>query len=60
MCIRDRVKVTDKSPQGVAFMTFHFKEAPVNRLTIDALDPVAKIPEFKVCSVKINPATSQE
>lgn len=55
-----KVKVTDKSPQGVVFMTFHFKEAPANRLTVDALDPVAKIPEFKVCSVKISPATSQE
>jgi len=29
------------------------KEAPANLLTIDALDPVAKIPEFKVCAVKI-------
>ena len=55
-----KVKVTDKSPQGVAFMTFHFKEAPANQLTIDALDPVAKIPEFKVCSIRISPATSQE
>ena len=31
-----KVKVTDRSPEGVAFMTFHFKEAPVNQLTIDA------------------------
>jgi len=34
-------------------MTFHFKEAPTNYLTIDALDPVSKIPEYKVCAVKI-------
>jgi anaerobic selenocysteine-containing dehydrogenase len=34
-------------------MTFHFKEAAANLLTLDALDPVAKIPEFKVCAVKI-------
>jgi formate dehydrogenase alpha subunit len=51
--IRARVKVTDKSPRGVAFMTFHFKEAPANLLTVDALDPVAKIPEYKVCSINI-------
>jgi hypothetical protein len=34
-------------------MTFHFKEAAANLLTIDALDPVAKIPEYKVCAVNI-------
>ncbi|MEA1995218.1 MAG: formate dehydrogenase subunit alpha [Campylobacterota bacterium] len=47
-------KVTDRSPKGVVFMTFHFKETPTNVLTIAALDPVAKIPEFKVCAVKVN------
>ncbi len=54
-----KVKVTEKSPEGVAFMTFHFKESPVNRLTHDVLDPVAKIPEFKVCSIQINPEISK-
>jgi predicted molibdopterin-dependent oxidoreductase YjgC len=34
-------------------MTFHFKEAAVNLLTLDTLDPVAKIPGYKVCAVKI-------
>ncbi|TET75242.1 MAG: formate dehydrogenase subunit alpha [Dehalococcoidia bacterium] len=55
-----KVKVTDRSPEGVAFMTFHFKEAAANLLTVDALDPVAKIPEFKVCSIQINPSISKE
>ncbi len=55
-----KVMVTDRSPQGVAFMTFHFKEAPANLLTVDALDPVAKIPELKVCSIQINPNISEE
>ena len=55
-----RVKVTDRSPEGVAFMTFHFKEAPVNLLTVDELDPVAKIPALKVCSIQINPNISKE
>jgi len=54
-----RVHITDRSPEGVAFMTFHFKEAPVNQLTIDELDPIAKIPEFKVCSIQINPSISK-
>jgi len=45
--------VTDRSPQGTMFMPFHFKEAAANILTNDALDPIAKIPEFKVCAVQI-------
>jgi predicted molibdopterin-dependent oxidoreductase YjgC len=47
-------EVTTRSPEGVVFMTFHFKESPANLLTVDALDPVAKIPELKVCAVKIS------
>jgi len=50
-----RVKITDKSPEGLAFTTFHFKEVPINQLTVDALDPVAKIPEYKVSSIRIKP-----
>ncbi len=34
-------------------MTFHFAESPTNQLTNPALDPVAKIPEFKVCAVRV-------
>jgi predicted molibdopterin-dependent oxidoreductase YjgC len=37
----------------MVFMTFHFKEAAANLLTLDVLDPVAKIPGYKVCAVKI-------
>jgi predicted molibdopterin-dependent oxidoreductase YjgC len=51
--IRLKVSVTERSPRGTAFTTFHFKEAPANILTVDAIDPVAKIPEFKVCAVRI-------
>lgn len=46
-------KVTPRSPVGMVFMTFHFAEAAVNLLTIDAVDPTAKIPEYKVCAVKL-------
>ena len=51
--VRVKARVSDKLPPGIVFMTFHFKEAAANLLTLDALDPVAKIPEFKVCAVKI-------
>jgi predicted molibdopterin-dependent oxidoreductase YjgC len=47
--------VTDRSPEGTVFMTFHFREAAANLLTVSALDPVAKIPEYKVCAVKVAP-----
>ena len=46
-------KVTDKVGKGVIFMPFHFAEAAANVLTNSALDPVSKIPEFKVCSARI-------
>jgi len=44
--------VTDRVAPGTVFMAFHFKEHPANALTIAALDPIAKIPEFKVGAVK--------
>ncbi len=48
-------QVTKKPERGVVFMPFHFAEAAVNKLTIAALDPVAKIPEYKVCAVRVEP-----
>ena len=48
-------RITDRVAPGSAFMAFHFREAPANRLTIAALDPIAKIPELKVCAVQITP-----
>jgi formate dehydrogenase alpha subunit len=47
------VRITERSSPGTIFMTFHYAEAAVNLLTIDAVDPVAKIPEYKVCAVQI-------
>lgn len=52
-----RTKVTEDSPPGVVSMTFHFAESPTNLLTNPALDPVAKIPELKVCAVRIDKVT---
>jgi len=49
-------RVTDRVAPGTVFLAFHYREAPANRLTISALDPVAKIPEFKVCAVRIAPS----
>ena len=51
--VRARAKVTARSPLGTVFMTFHYAEAAANLLTIDAVDPVAKIPEYKVAAVRL-------
>ncbi len=43
--------VTRRAQVGVLFLPFHFVEAAANKLTINAIDPIAKIPEFKIlCS----------
>ena len=51
--IKIKTKVTKKVAPGVVFIPFHFAEAAANELTIAALDPISKIPELKVCAVKI-------
>jgi len=48
-----KVEVTERTQPGVVFMTFHFDKSNANILTISALDEVSKIPELKVCAVKI-------
>jgi formate dehydrogenase major subunit/formate dehydrogenase alpha subunit len=45
--------VTDRVPPGMIYANFHFPEASANNLTIAALDPISKIPEYKVCAVKV-------
>jgi anaerobic selenocysteine-containing dehydrogenase len=48
-----RARVGKTCRPGTVFMTFHFAEALGNVLTLAALDPVAKIPTFKVCAVRV-------
>ena len=48
-----KVKITDIIAENVVFMPFHFADGAVNYLTHSQLDPIAKIPELKVCAVKI-------
>jgi predicted molibdopterin-dependent oxidoreductase YjgC len=54
-----RATVTEKTTVGVAFIPWHFAEAAANLLTNDALDPEAKIPEFKACAVQVFPAREE-
>jgi formate dehydrogenase major subunit len=46
-------RVSPASATGSCFIPFHFREAAANLLTIDELDPVGKIPEFKYCAVAV-------
>jgi predicted molibdopterin-dependent oxidoreductase YjgC len=54
--VEAKAQITQKSPQGTIFMNFHFAEAAVNLLTNSVLDPIGKIPEYKVCAVKLEAA----
>lgn len=48
-----KTTITDRVQPGTVFSSFHFFEVPINQLTIDAMDPKSKCPEFKVCSVNL-------
>ena len=41
------------TPRGAVFVPFCYYEAAINKLTNAALDPFAKIPEFKYCAVRV-------
>ena len=51
-----KATVTEKILEGVVFIPFHYAEAAANVLTNSAVDPLAKIPELKICAVKLERA----
>lgn len=56
--ITARLLVTGRSPEGVVFIPFHFAEAAANTLTDPRLDRRAKIPDYKVCAVRVTRAAA--
>src|SRR5699024_7206270 len=49
-----KIKISNKVPQGLVFMTFHFPDqVNTNVLTLNATDPIAGTAEFKACAVRI-------
>ena len=64
-CVRVRVaarhdraagaRLAPRARRATCFIPFHFREAAANLLTIDAIDPFGKIPEFKFCAVRVEP-----
>jgi formate dehydrogenase alpha subunit len=51
--IHAAARVTETVLPGTVFMPFHFAEAAANILTLRALDQKSKIPELKVCTVRV-------
>jgi len=51
--IRARAKISRKASDGTVFIPFHYAEGAANELTNTAVDPVSKIPEYKVCAVRL-------
>ena len=56
--IQAKAWVTDRVPPGMVYANFHFPEASANELTQAVLDPVSRIPEYKVSAVKVSPVQS--
>ncbi|MCX6560512.1 MAG: formate dehydrogenase subunit alpha [Candidatus Aminicenantes bacterium] len=54
------VLITPRVAAGAIFIPFHFAEAAANRLTLDVLDPLAKIPEYKVCAARLDKIAAGE
>jgi formate dehydrogenase alpha subunit len=52
--LETKIKITDRVPQGMIFMTFHYFDTPTNVLTNGAADKVSKTYEYKACSVQIS------
>jgi formate dehydrogenase alpha subunit len=54
-----KARVTPRVPEGTVFIPMHYREAAANLITNDALDPHVKIPEFKVCAVRVEPVEEE-
>jgi anaerobic selenocysteine-containing dehydrogenase len=55
-----QVMVTGRSPVGTVFLPFHFVEAAANLLTLNKIDPRAKIPDFKMTAVNLKKAVAPD
>jgi nitrate reductase NapA len=50
-------RLTDSTRQGLVYVHMHDPDHMCNRITIDAVDPVSRQPEFKICAVKLAKVT---
>ena len=56
--IEAEARVTERVPEGVLFMPFHFADGSANVLTSSEVDSISMTPEYKVCAVKVERASS--
>ena len=56
--IRSRIdtKGRNRMPRGVVFVPWFDASQLINKVTLDATDPISKQTDFKKCAVKIIPA----
>lgn len=54
--IKARARISAQAVKGTVFIPFHYASAAANVLTNATLDPTAKIPEYKVCAVRVEKA----
>ena len=48
-----KARVVDQVGMKTLYAPFHFHEAPINKVTTSSMDPEAKIPEYKICAVRV-------
>jgi formate dehydrogenase alpha subunit len=53
--VETRAVISDDVAPGTVAMPYHFAEAAPNLVTNDALDPISRMPELKVCAVDVRP-----
>ncbi len=54
--VKARAWLTERVPEGLCFMTFHFREACSNVITNNAFDPVTGTAEYKACAIRLEKA----
>ena len=58
--ISSEARVSDKTSRGEVWMPFHFLDGNCNWLTNNALDSIARAPEYKVCAVRVEKIPEEE
>ena len=53
--VRMKAWVTERSPAGLVWSCFHFREACINEVTNNAFDPETLTAEYKACAVRVQP-----
>jgi len=54
--VQMKARITDRCPKGVVWSSFHFREACINEVTLDAFDPITETAEYKACAVRVEKA----